>query len=105
MRSSITGAAPSPLMGCSWKGLNQAQPSPARSGSQVAITISTKRWEEAHGKAPRGRHFWEFSVSHPTKGVVLYSTDGEFASARDRALVAFRRTLGARAKLEGELRL
>lgn len=69
----------------------------------MAITISTTRWEEVHGRRPGGVYSWKFSCAHPEKGSYLMCTDGPYPRARDRALASFRDHFGARATLEGEL--
>jgi len=69
----------------------------------MAIEVSTDRYKSAHKTEPRGEGFWEILADDPAKGSYLYSSDGTFPEARERALARFRQYFGVRANIRAEL--
>lgn len=57
------------------------------------MILNTEQWEQAHGRKPGGSHLWEFETQVPGLSILI-STDGPWASTRDRVLKALKETHG-----------
>lgn len=76
----------------------------------MAITLSTKAFEERHKKKPTGSHYWRFVGSGETTGRrkakrlhLTVETDGPFPKAREAALESFRKAFGSNAEITVEV--
>lgn len=76
----------------------------------MAITVCTKRYAKARGAAPQGEGFWEFVARGEAVGnrkggprSYLFSTDGLYSAAKQKALEGARLFFGTTADVVMEL--